>query len=74
VLHRALQAAQQQFDQGERRRQPLITTVQEHLSQVPLVQPQYVELVHPETLQPLETITSMGLLGVAAYLGPTRAD
>jgi pantoate ligase/cytidylate kinase len=50
----------------------LIAAVDQTLRQVPAVQPQYVELVHPETLVPLDTIESTGLLAVAAYLGQTR--
>ncbi len=72
VLHHSLTAARTLFEQGEQRRQPLVALVQQHLSQVPEVKPQYVELVHPETLRPIEVVTSMGLLGVAAQVGQTR--
>jgi pantoate ligase/cytidylate kinase len=36
------------------------------------VQPQYVELVHPDTLGPLDNVETLGLLAVAAHLGSTR--
>jgi pantoate ligase/cytidylate kinase len=36
------------------------------------LRPQYVEVVHPETLEPLDRIDTMGMLAVAAHLGPTR--
>jgi pantoate ligase/cytidylate kinase len=72
VIHRGLTAAKQRFKEGERRSQPLIAVARQHISQVPGVQPQYVEIVHPETLAPLETITSIGLMGVAAHVGSTR--
>lgn len=72
VLYRGLMAAKQMFQQGERHSQTLIAIVKQHLSQVPQVRPQYVELVHPETLQPLEKVISKGLLGVAAHVGDTR--
>ena len=72
VLYRALAAAQGMFEQGERSSQVLVSIVKQHLSQIPEVKSQYVELVHPETLQPLNTVTSTGLLGVAAHIGQTR--
>lgn len=72
VINRGLTAAQQLFEDGERCSQTLIAIARQHLSQVPQVQPQYVEIVHPETLKPLETINSIGLMGVAAHIGSTR--
>lgn len=72
VLYRALRAAAQRFQQGERRGQVLIDTVQAVLATVPAVRPQYVELVHPQTLAPLCQVDTAGLLAVAAYVGQTR--
>ena len=72
VLYRGLMAAQAKFKAGERSSPVLIEAVDRTLGQVPAVQPQYVELVHPETLVPLDTVESTGLLAVAAYLGQTR--
>lgn len=72
VLPQSLQAAQVAFDQGERRADALLTIVQATLAQQPTVQPQYVELVHPYTLQPLEVVQTAGLLAIAAHVGTTR--
>ncbi len=72
VLFRGLQAAQEVFDQGERRAEPLIKSVVEVLASATLVRPQYVELVHPQTLTPLTSVQSNGLLAIAAHLGNTR--
>lgn len=72
TLYRALQAAKAAFGQGERRSQRLIETTQAVLAAAPAIQPQYVELVHPDTLQPLEQVKTVGLLAIAAYLGKTR--
>lgn len=72
VIYRGLGAAQQRFKAGERSSQALIQSVQAQLEQVPEITPQYVELVHPDTLLPLERVESIGLLAVAAYLGSTR--
>jgi pantoate ligase/cytidylate kinase len=72
VLSRGLAAAKHLFEKGERSSPTLTAIVKQHVSQVPQVQPQYVELVHPETLQPLDTVTTTGLLAVAAHIGQTR--
>ncbi len=71
-LYRALQSAQTMFAQGERQSQKLIHQVWTTLNQVSDLQPQYVEVVHPTTLEPLEQVTTVGLLAIAAYLGKTR--
>lgn len=43
-----------------------------YLAQVPALTLEYVDLVHPHSLLPLEQVESVGLLGVAACLGKTR--
>ena len=72
VLYQGLMAAQARFKAGERSSKALIEAVQAELRQGPAVQPQYVELVHPDTLEPLDSVASTGLLAIAAHLGPTR--
>jgi pantoate ligase/cytidylate kinase len=72
ALYRGLMTAQQQFKAGERESLALIAAVRQELAQVPTLHPQYVEVVHPETLQPLDRIATMGMVAVAAHLGSTR--
>jgi pantoate ligase/cytidylate kinase len=72
TLYQGLQAAKEAFDQGERRAATLVGIVQTTLAHQPALQPQYVELVHPHTLQPLEVIQTAGLLAIAAHVGTTR--
>ncbi|PSR17172.1 cytidylate kinase [filamentous cyanobacterium CCP3] len=72
ALYRGLVAAQSRFKAGERHRTALVEAVRHELAQEPSLQPQYVELVHPETLQPLERVETLGMVAVAAYLGTTR--
>ncbi len=72
TLSAALTAAQLAFAQGERQSQKLIEQVRTTLNRVPALKPQYVEIVHPETLQPIKQVTTVGLLAIAAYLGKTR--
>ncbi|MBD2100869.1 bifunctional pantoate--beta-alanine ligase/(d)CMP kinase [Leptolyngbya sp. FACHB-261] len=72
VLYRALREAEQTFKQGERDAEVLTQTIKDVLLTEPTVQPEYVELVHPQTLAPLTEIQTMGLLAIAARVGPTR--
>ncbi len=72
VLHRSLQRAVQAFRTGERCAAMLCRLVQQELATIPAIVPDYVELVHPTTLKPLEMVTEVGLLAIAAYLGTTR--
>ncbi|NJL48051.1 MAG: bifunctional pantoate--beta-alanine ligase/(d)CMP kinase [Leptolyngbyaceae cyanobacterium SM2_5_2] len=72
ALYRGLRSAQDLFKAGERSGPVLIMAVQQCLAEVPQIHAQYVDLVHPDTLLPLETVESTGLLAVAAYLGSTR--
>ncbi|MEB3355502.1 MAG: bifunctional pantoate--beta-alanine ligase/(d)CMP kinase, partial [Synechococcales bacterium] len=72
VIYRSLQRAEALFRTGVLNSRDLITAVFAELASEPLVQPEYVELVHPQTLVPLETITEAGLLAIAAQVGSTR--
>ncbi|MBD0268931.1 MAG: bifunctional pantoate--beta-alanine ligase/(d)CMP kinase [Cyanobacteria bacterium Co-bin8] len=72
IIHKALQAAEGLFRQGERQRPALVSQVKTVLETVPEIELQYVDLVHPETMLPLEDVKSVGLLAVAAFLGTTR--
>lgn len=72
VLYHSLQQAQQAFRSGESCSVALIATVKAELATVPTIKPEYVELVHPNTLRPLEKVEEVGLLAIAARLGSTR--
>jgi pantoate ligase / CMP/dCMP kinase len=72
VLYRSLQQAKQVFQTGQRDRTSLLTAAQAELATVPEVQPEYIELVHPQTLAPLARLEESGLLAIAAHLGTTR--
>jgi len=72
ALYRSLQAAKREFCTGERQSHALISRAKTELAAVSEVRVEYVELVDPQTLLPLETIEEAGLLAIAAYLGSTR--
>ncbi|MFN5515321.1 MAG: bifunctional pantoate--beta-alanine ligase/(d)CMP kinase [Cyanobacteriota bacterium] len=71
-LYRSLQAAQTLFQQGEQRREPLLEAAKRALSAYPNLQPQYLDLVDPQSLQPLTDIKQAGLLALAVRVGGAR--
>ncbi|MBD2041352.1 bifunctional pantoate--beta-alanine ligase/(d)CMP kinase [Microcoleus sp. FACHB-672] len=72
VLYRSLQKAEKAFIAGERTGTVMMASVKAELAKVPSVQLEYVELVDPTTLMPLDKVEEVGLLAVAARLGSTR--
>lgn len=72
ALYKGLQAARAAFEAGKRQSRCLIDLARQTLQQAPQLQVQYVELVDPSTLRPLEEVKTVGLLAIAAYLGKTR--
>ncbi len=71
-LHQALKAADAAFRQGEGRPEQLLDRARAVLDAHPLLRPQYLELVDPETLEPLEEAREGSVLAVAAHCGSTR--
>lgn len=72
VLQRSLQAAEKTFQAGERSHTALIQAAQAVLATEPTVILDYLELVHPDTLKPLETINTVGMMAIAANVGKAR--
>jgi pantoate ligase / CMP/dCMP kinase len=72
VIYRSLKRAEQVFQDGKNYREALIGAVTAELATVPEVLPEYIELVHPDTMMPLEQVEEVGLLAIAAHLGSTR--
>ncbi|HEY9814507.1 MAG TPA: bifunctional pantoate--beta-alanine ligase/(d)CMP kinase [Candidatus Obscuribacterales bacterium] len=72
VLYRSLQRAEAQFRQGVRQRDDLLAAVQQDLETDAGVQPEYIDLVHPRTMAPLDQIDDVGLVAIAARIGSTR--
>lgn len=72
ALYRGLSRAKQAFQAGERSSARLIRSVEAALEGVSAIATDYIELVHPSTLEPLAMIEETGLLAIAARLGSTR--
>lgn len=72
TLYQSLQATKQLFAQGEHRVSVLLQTANQTLQQTPEIDIEYLELVDPQTMAPLEVVESIGLLAIAARIGQTR--
>ncbi|AKG22646.1 bifunctional pantoate--beta-alanine ligase/(d)CMP kinase [Calothrix sp. 336/3] len=72
VLYRGLQQAVTLFRAGVRTANDLIAAVQQEVATISNLLVEYIELVEPNTLLPLETIQEEGMLAIAARLGSTR--
>jgi pantoate ligase/cytidylate kinase len=72
VLYRALQQAEKAFRLGERQTEVLIAEVKAELAKETAVQLEYIELVHPDSLMPMNEVNQVGLLAIAARLDNTR--
>src|SRR5208337_779841 len=72
VLQRSLEEARQQFNTGERSAARLISAAKEVFAREPQVALDYLEIVDPDALDPVERISQKALVAVAAYVGGTR--
>lgn len=72
ILYRALCAAREKWERGERRGEGLRAVMREMLAQEPRAQVEYVSAADPETLQELERVEDRVLLSLAVRIGSTR--
>jgi pantoate--beta-alanine ligase len=71
ALCAALDAARERVRAGERAARVLVDEARDQMRRLGL-EPEYVELVDPETLQPLDVLGGAGLLVLAARVGGVR--
>ncbi|MBN2243239.1 MAG: pantoate--beta-alanine ligase [Acidobacteria bacterium] len=74
VLYRALAAARERYQKGEREGNTLRAVMRAVLDSEPLARPEYVSAAHPDTLREVRTIeTGAGvLISLAVKIGETR--
>lgn len=72
VLYRALTAVKECFDQGERSAGKLAETGKQVMLQEPGASLDYLEIVDPDSLDPVRTVEKTALAAVAAFVGNTR--
>lgn len=71
-LSRALQAGQTQAERGVHRAAALLETMRTALLDEPAIRVDYLAVVDPDTLLPVDDVGAGALLAVAAYIGSTR--
>jgi len=72
ALHRSLQLAKRLWNKGERSSEKLRSAMTELLSAEPLLQPEYISIADPETLEELEAVDRRALVSLAVRIGRTR--
>lgn len=72
ALFHALKAARTRAEKGEHHAANLLQAMTGTLQQEPAIRTDYVAVVNPDTLLPLEDVRSGALLAIAAYVGSTR--
>jgi pantoate--beta-alanine ligase len=72
VLSQSLFAAQAAVKAGERDAARLRDAIEARIRTAPLAQPGYVAVCHPDTLEPLTTISSRAVALLAVRFGPVR--
>jgi pantoate--beta-alanine ligase len=72
VLHRSLQRAERLFKNGECDSAKLIAAGKEKFKNHPSARLDYFEIVDPDSLEPVTTISNRALIAVAGFIGNTR--
>ena len=72
VLHRALMRVQMLAGTGERSAAKLIETGRQVIAEEPAARLDYLEVVNPDTLDPVADISQGALVAAAAFIGNTR--
>ncbi|WP_028841281.1 pantoate--beta-alanine ligase [Thermodesulfobacterium hveragerdense] len=71
-LNRALELAERLVKEGEKNPEKIKKTLFEFLRMHPYLIVQYIEIVDPETLDPIEVIEKPVVCAIAAYVGKAR--
>jgi len=71
-LYEALSAARRLYRGGERSAAPLIKEMEHVIARSPGARPQYVEIVSPDSLAPVEEATDDSVAALAVFVGSVR--
>ena len=72
VLARALRSAQEAAGAGERSAARLRTLIESIVASEPSVRLQYVEVVNPDSFEPIDAVVGTATVALAAVIGTTR--
>jgi pantoate--beta-alanine ligase len=71
-LSRSLRMAEEMIHKGERSADVLIASIRKEIESRPGTKIDYVSIVHPETLRPLDRIEGRAVIALAVFVGKTR--
>ncbi len=71
-LHKALLKVKEMVEEGERNSEVLIRKAEEIIASSPHTKIDYIEIVHPETLEPLKVIEKTAIIALAVFVGKAR--
>ena len=72
LLSKSLFMCRDLYQQGTKQANKLISAIRNVLSESENVKIQYIEIVNPQNLTPVEQIDDTGLVAIAAHVGSTR--
>ncbi|MBR6230096.1 MAG: pantoate--beta-alanine ligase [Eubacterium sp.] len=72
ILYRALTEGREQIKNGETNTTVIKETVRARIDSEPLAEIDYVEVVNPDSIEPVEKIHGPVLIAIAVYIGETR--
>ena len=72
ILHKSLLLGKQMMEQGERDAAKVKTAIIQNMETEPLAKVDYVEIVHPDSLEDIDIIEGESLIATAVYIGKTR--
>ncbi len=72
ILHKSLLLGKQMMEQGERDAAKVKTAIIQNMETEPLAKVDYVEIVHPDSLEDIDIIEGESLIATAVYIGKIR--
>jgi pantoate ligase/cytidylate kinase len=72
MIYQSLKQAEQGFQAGIRDRSTLLERVSTPLANMSTICVEYIDLVHPKTMTPIDQIEDAGMVAIAARVGKTR--
>ena len=71
-LHQSLKMAEEMVRKGERRTRDIVDKMRKLIEEKKRTQIDYIDVIRPETLKPLERIEDRALIAMAVFVGKTR--
>ena len=72
VIKQSLQKAEAMIQKGERKTSTLVSEIQKMIDGKRTTRIDYIQIVDPDTLQPLDEIQKQAVIALAVFIGKTR--